>query len=129
MATVFCQFKYQLPHIKKLVLLGSPSNFTGVFDRYSKMMRYNKIVIEAMNQYVLKKYNHLPEYFSAAKFSKEISSKGLIIHDKKDKIIPYSDALDFERNYTNAKLISTKGFGHGLKSDVIYNHILDFLKT
>ncbi|SFZ89212.1 Pimeloyl-ACP methyl ester carboxylesterase [Flaviramulus basaltis] len=127
MASVFCQHKYQLPSIKKLVLLGAPSNFTGIFDRYSKMMGYNKKVLNAMNQYVLKKFNHLPEYFSAARFSNEISSKGLIIHDKKDRIIPYNDALDFKNHYSNAKLISTKGFGHGLKSEKVYNHILEFL--
>lgn len=127
MATVFFQHKYQLPTIKKLVLLGAPSNFTGVFNRYSKMMGYNNKVVNAMNQYVLKKFNHLPEYFSAAKFSKEINSKGLIIHDKKDRIIPYNDALDYENHYSNARLISTKGFGHGLKSKKVYNHILEFL--
>jgi pimeloyl-ACP methyl ester carboxylesterase len=129
MASVFFQHKYQLPSVKKLVLLGAPSNFEGVFDRYSKMMKYNKKVVEAMNQYVLKKFDHLPEYFSAAKFSGEITSKGLIIHDKKDSIIPYNDALDYEKHYSNAELITTEGFGHGLKSDEIYNHIIEFLNT
>ncbi|MGA1225694.1 MAG: alpha/beta hydrolase [Tamlana sp.] len=129
MASVFFQHKYQLQSLQKLVLLGAPSNFTGVFDRYSKMMGYNKKIIDAMNQYVLKKYDHLPEYFSAAKFSEKIQSKGLIVHDKKDRIIPYSDALDFEKHYSNSKLITTTGHGHGLKSDEIYNDLLDFLKT
>ena len=54
---------------------------------------------------------------------------GLIIHDKKDRIIPYKDGLKFKQNYHNAKFISTKGFGHGLKSDVVYNHILEFLNA
>jgi len=129
MATIFSQHKYQLPSIKKLILLGSPSNFTGVFKRYVSMMNYNDKVSNAMNQFVLKHYNHLPEYFSAANFSEEITAKGLLIHDKKDRIIPYKDALDFEKKYTNAKLITTKGFGHGLKSDKVYNHIIEFLNT
>ncbi|ULC60284.1 alpha/beta hydrolase [Flaviramulus sp. BrNp1-15] len=129
MATVFFQHKYQLQSVKKIVLLGAPSNFTGVFNRYSKMMGYNKKIVTAMNQKVLKEFNHLPEYFSSANFSKDIKANVLIIHDKNDKIIPYNDALDFENHHTNSKLITTKGYGHGLKSDVVYNHILDFLKT
>ncbi len=129
MAAVFSQHKYQLPSVEKLVLLGSPSNFSGVFSRYVKMMQYSQKVDNAMNQFVLKQYNHLPDYFSAANFTKEISSKGLIIHDKKDRIIPYKDALDFESKYSNSKLISTKGHGHGLKSNEIYNHITNFLNT
>ena len=129
MATVFGQFKHNLPEIKKLVLLGSPADFDGVFDRYSKMMGYNNKVITAMNEYVLKHYNHLPEYYSAADFSKSIKAKGLIIHDKKDRIIPFKDGLKFKQNYENSEFISTKGFGHGLKSDVVYNYIIDFLKA
>ncbi|SHI33951.1 alpha/beta hydrolase [Algibacter luteus] len=129
MATVFFQHKYQISSIKKMILLGAPSNFLGVFKRYSNMMGYNESVINAMNQYVLKKYNHLPEYYSAAKFSEEIAAEGLIIHDKKDKIIPYRDALDFEKHYSNSKLITTKGYGHGLKNETIYNYILEFLNA
>lgn len=129
MAAVFFQYKYQLPVTKKLVLLGAPSNFVGVFDRYSKMMGYNKKVVEAMNRWVVKKFNHAPAYFSAATFSKAITSKGLIIHDKNDRIIPFSDAIDFKDNYANAQLVTTDGYGHGLKSEEVYNHILDFLSN
>ena len=127
MATIFFQHKYQLKSIQKLVLLGAPADFIGVFDRYESMMGYNKRVSKALKKYVLKHYNHLPEYFSPAIFSKDILAKGLIIHDKKDRIIPYKDGLKFKQNYTNATFIATKGYGHGLKSERVYQHILDFL--
>lgn len=129
MSTVFFQHKYQLESIDKLVLLGAPADFIGVFSRYEQMMSYNKRVSQAMANYVLKHFKHLPEYFSPATFSKEISTKGLIIHDKKDRIIPYKDGLKFKQHYTNARFIATKGFGHGLKSEPVYQHILDFLKV
>ena len=127
MATVFFQHKYQLKSTEKLILLGAPADFVGVFSRYEKMMGYNKRVSKALREYVLKHYNHLPEYFSPAEFSKDITAKGLVIHDKKDRIIPYKDGLKFKQNYANSTFISTKGYGHGLKSEVIYQHILDFL--
>lgn len=127
MASVFFQHKYQLESIEKLVLLGAPADFVGVFSRYENMMGYNKRVSKALKSYVLKKYKHPPEYFSPAVFSKDIKAKGLIIHDKKDRIIPYKDGLKFKQNYTNSEFIATKGFGHGLKSEKVYNHILDFL--
>jgi pimeloyl-ACP methyl ester carboxylesterase len=128
-ASIFAQKKYQIPSIQKLVLLGAPADFIGVFNRYEKMMGYNNKVSNAMNQYVLKHHNHLPDYFSAANFSKEIKAKGLIIHDKKDRIIPFKDALNYKENYTNSVLISTRGFGHSLKHEDVYLHILEFLKT
>ncbi len=129
MATVFFQYKYQLKSVNKLVLLGAPSNFTGVFNRYSKMMNYNTKVVREMNQYVLQEFKHLPKYFSASKFSKEITAKGLIIHDKKDRIIPYTDALDFQKNYSNSELITTRSLGHGLKSEKVNTHIIEFLNA
>lgn len=129
MASVFFQHKYQIKTITKLILLGAPADFIGVFNRYENMMGYNKRVSKALKNYVLKYYNHLPEYFSPAVFSKEITAKGLIIHDKKDRIIPYTDGLKFKQNYTNSNFIATKGFGHGLKSEPVYQHILDFLNA
>src|SRR5690606_36290856 len=44
MAAVISQFDYGLTSIEKTVLLGAPSNFTGIFNRYKKMMCYNKEV-------------------------------------------------------------------------------------
>lgn len=129
MSTVFSQYNDPIASIKKLVLLGAPADFTGIFKRYIYMMGYNKIVAKAMNNYVLKRFNESPEYFSAAKFAKGFKAKGLVIHDKKDRIIPYRDGLNFSRYYTNSTFISTKGFGHGLKSEVVYNHILEFLAS
>jgi len=129
MATAFSNYKFPLEQVKKLILLGAPADFTGVFSRYIDMMGYSKRTSKAMETYVSKRFNHLPEYFDAAKFTKDFKAKGLIVHDKKDKIIPYKDGLKFKQNYTNAEFVSTKGFGHGLKSDLVYNHILDFLNT
>lgn len=127
MATVFSQYNMPKKHLNKIVLLGAPSNFTGIFSRYSKLMGYNTAVKTAINQYIQKRFNHLPNYFSASNFSRNFTVKGLIIHDEKDKIIPFQDGLDYKKCYTNSKFISTSGLGHGLKSDTLYNHILEFL--
>ncbi|OEK08026.1 alpha/beta hydrolase [Flavivirga aquatica] len=129
MSIVFSQHKYKSPSIKKLILLGAPADFLGVLKSYEQMMGYSKKVSNAITQYVLKHYNHLPEYFSASEFSKSIKAKGLIIHDKKDRIIPYKDGLKFKQNYTNSEFVATKGFGHGLKSDIVYQHILEFINA
>ena len=127
MATVFYQHKYQNPNIDKLVLLGAPSNFTDVFNRYVDMMGYNKKVDQRMGQIVKNRYGYYPDYFSAAEFSKSISTQGLIIHDERDRIIPYEDAKHYETHYANAKLITTQGFGHSLNNDTITAHINSFI--
>lgn len=118
---------HKLQDVKKLISLGAPSNFIALVNNYKKMMGYNKKVNEAINQYYLQNFGHLPDYFTVANFSENIKAKGLIIHDKKDRIIPYLDALDIVKHYKNSKLVKTVGFGHGMKSEKVYNHILEFL--
>ncbi|WP_111309880.1 alpha/beta fold hydrolase [Confluentibacter sediminis] len=127
MATILSEFKYHIASVNKLVLLGAPSNFTGIFHRYKNLMGYNDKVSNGIDQFVLTHFNHLPSYYHISNFSEKIKAKGLIIHDKEDKIIPYSDALDYEKHYKNTTLISTTGLGHGLKSDEINTSILDFI--
>ena len=119
---------YKLP-VKKLVLLGAPSNFDEVIGNYVKIMGYNKKVVKAMNDYFVKHFGYLPAFYTIENFSKDIPSEGLIIHDKKDRIISYKDALHISKHYKNSRLIKTVGFGHGLKNEVVYNHILEFLNT
>jgi pimeloyl-ACP methyl ester carboxylesterase len=129
MATAFCKSKYELPSVNKLILLGAPSNFVGVFSRYTAMMGYSKRVSRAMNELIHERFKEKPEHFNAARFLENECTQGLLIHDKKDKIIPYSDAEDFKNYFKNATLISTEGFGHGLRHEEVNNHIIDFVNA
>ena len=127
MAAVFYQHKYKNLNLDKLVLLGAPSNFAGVFKRYVKMMGYNNIIDKQIGKIVYNKYGHLPDYFSAAEFTKSINTSGLIIHDERDRVIPYQDAINFEQKYKNAQLIRTEGLGHSLNSETVFEYINTFI--
>jgi esterase/lipase len=127
MASVFCLHNHPLPSVNKVVTLGSPAHFTGVFDRYKTMMGYNKKTSDGLDRIVLERYNNPVSYFSAANFTASFSIEGLIIHDKKDKIIPYEDGELFVSNFKNSELISTTGFGHGLRDVSLIPKIIDFI--
>lgn len=127
MAAAFSHSKYQLPSVNKLVFLGAPSNFVGVFSRYVNMMGYNSRLSTTMNELILERFNEKPDHFNAARFMEHTEIEGLIIHDESDTIIPFNDAEDFKNHFKTAKLIATNGFGHGLKSVEVNNHILEFI--
>lgn len=129
MASVFFIYKYQMTIVDKLVLLGSPSNFEDVFKRYVIMMGYNKAIEKQLDTIIYNRFGEYPSYFSVARFVKTISQKGLLIHDTEDKIIPYTDAELINKNYTNAELITTSGFGHPLKDKSITDHIMKFINS
>ncbi|WP_369999630.1 alpha/beta fold hydrolase [Winogradskyella sp.] len=127
MASVFFMHNYGLASVKKLVLLGAPAHFTGVFARYKSMMGYNRRISKGIDNLVLERYGKPVDYFSAANFTESIEAKGLIIHDKIDRIIPFEDALLLAKRYKNAKLIKTEGFGHSLKDASLTPKIIGFI--
>ncbi|WP_242205542.1 alpha/beta hydrolase [Aestuariivivens insulae] len=128
-ATIFFQHKYQLPQLKKLVLLGAPSNIKDVFRRYTNMMGYSPSVVKAIDAFVLQHFGNTPDYYNAAEFSKSIKAKGLIIHDINDNIIPYNDALDYKEQFPNTTLITTNNLDHSLKSEYTDKRILEFISS
>lgn len=120
---------YKMSSIDKIVLLGAPSNLGISVANYVNIMGYNNKVSKAINQYYLKYFNHLPKHYCVENYFTNIQAQGLIIHDKKDKIISFKEALDIKRANKDFELIKTIGLGHRLKSNKIYNHILDFIKA
>ncbi|AXT19263.1 alpha/beta fold hydrolase [Flavobacteriaceae bacterium AU392] len=127
MATTFFMHKFQFNAVEKLVLLGSPSDFKDVFKRYVIMMGYNKAIEEQLDTIIYNRFGEYPSYFSVANFVKNISQKGLLIHDTQDKIIPYSDALRIHKNYDDSEFVSTTGFGHSLKHLDVVNTVMEFI--
>ena len=119
MAAVFFQHKYKFKGLKQLVTLGSPAHFEGVFQRYVDLLGYNQKIKKGLDNLVYKRFGQWPSYFSAAKFSEDISAQALIVHDTKDNIIPFEDALLYQKHFKNAELFETTGFGHGLKSETV----------
>lgn len=129
MASAFYQHSYKNEALDKLVLLGAPSELTGVFERYVEMMGYNGKIENGLNSLITERFNKQPSYFSIAEFVKTIHTKTLIIHDVEDKIIPFSDAELIAENHNNVDFISTQGFGHGLRNNEVNTHIINFIKS
>lgn len=128
-SSIFALHNHDMEFVNKLVTLGSPSQIDTIVNNYFTMMGFNNKVKKALNVFFLEHFGHLPEYFKAQNFLNGITAKGLVIHDKADKIISYADALDYKKYYKNAEFVKTTGLGHGLKSDMVYKHITDFLSA
>ena len=129
MATVFSCHKYKFATIKKMILLGTPSELTDVFKRYVLMMSYNKSIERQINNLAFERFGKYPKDYSTAKFLEKATFEGLIIHDEKDPIIPYSDSTLIKNSFEKSKLITTQNLGHSLNNNEVTNHITDFIKS
>lgn len=129
MSTVFFQQKYQLDAIQKLILLGSPSEFTDVISRYTTMLGYNQRITKRLNSIVIERYGKRAEEFSTSKLITELQQKSLIIHDQGDAVIPYNDAVLIHKHAKQSQLITTSGYGHSLNNETISSYIEEFIVT
>jgi pimeloyl-ACP methyl ester carboxylesterase len=129
MASVFYQSNYQQKNLKKLVLLGAPSEFEMILKNYITMLGYNSKVEKSLKQLIVDTFGAEPSEFSTAKFASKITVDGLIIHDKKDEIIPFTEAERINKHYKNSQLIETIGHGHSLNHNEVYQHIINFINT
>ncbi len=127
MASVFMVHEHGKYKIKNLISLGAPAHFEGVLERYIELMGFSKRAYRAINELILERYGHKPDYYSAAEFMKDFSLKVLIIHDRRDSIIPFEDALLYKKHYPDTELVETRGLGHGLKDKFVYERILAFI--
>ena len=129
MASVFAMHNHAMKSVSKLILLGAPAHFTGVFSRYKTMMGFNHRISKGLDSIVLERFKKPVDYFSSANFTANFTIEGLIIHDKKDPIIPYEDALLYHNRFKGSKLITTNGFGHGLKDISLISKIIKFVNV
>lgn len=127
MSIIFFLHKKNYSDANKIVLLGAPSTFAAIIERYKKIMGFSNKIDKGIDRYIKLIFGHPPSYYSTANFIKNIDCRGLIFHDKRDPVIPYDDALEIDLQFKNAKLISTEGLGHSLKGKYIYDEIIKFL--
>ena len=112
----------------RVVLMGVPSNFTDIFDRYTQTLGLSNKVRLRLGDYFQIHFKKPLSYFSVADFCLSISSPTLIVHDRQDNIAPFKDSDAYLANLKNAKRMITDGLGHRLRSPIVYDRITAFLK-
>ncbi|MBJ7881276.1 alpha/beta hydrolase [Gelidibacter salicanalis] len=127
MASALFQHKYQFVNLKKIILLGAPSEFQDVMKRYTDMLGYNHRIVSQLQHTIHQRFGSPADSFSTSRFLETIESEGLIIHDQDDHIIPYNDALLLKNSFKNSQLITTKGLGHSLNDATVADYIYAFI--
>lgn len=127
MTTIYNQYCNANQEIEKLVVLGPPSELTQIMGDYQQILRLKPQVMQSLEALFNERLGYYFTDFSIAKFSKEINKKGLLIHDKFDKIAPITASEAIAQNWQDAILFKTEGAGHSLYHDKIDRKIIEFL--
>lgn len=126
---LYYQSHYKRSCIKKMVVLGAPSDLSVLLNNYKKLLRLNANVAKLLNKYFLDTFNIKSEEFSGSLFASTIKIPALLAHDKDDEVVSYTEGQKIAKAWNSATFITTNGLGHSMHDDFLYTTICNFLKT
>ncbi|WP_371267318.1 alpha/beta hydrolase [Flavobacterium sp.] len=129
LTSLYFQHHYQFTSLQKMVLLGSPSDLEIIIRNYANLLGLNNRVIQLMHQYFMKRFNINPIDFSGKKFASSLSIPGMLSHDIDDNSVKFEESKKIESSWKNVQFIQTKGLGHSMHDEALYQQIEKFLLT
>ncbi|TLP82117.1 alpha/beta fold hydrolase [Maribacter sp. ACAM166] len=128
MTVLYNEYKHSNAFIEKIVTIGSPSEFNEILTHYKNLLGLNKKVMKTLESYIYSRFGFTSKEFSSSKFVLNNSKKGLLFHDRLDKVTPYHASVEVNKHWKGSELISTEGFGHSMHQDEVNDKIITFLK-
>ena len=126
-ACLYYQYKYQNEGIKKMVILGSPSDFRILLDNYFHLLSLNLTIAKGLEAKYIKLFELEIERFSGQIFASKLHVKGFIAHDVDDTVVSIEEGKKIAQSWKNSNFIQTKGLGHSMHDDDLYKNIVRFL--
>lgn len=124
---LYYQSIYQNDTLKKMVILGSPSDFKIILNNYIKLLSLNTKISISLEAHYLDYFQLSLEQFSGKLFASKLNIKGFIAHDIEDPIVLFEEGKKIASTWKNAIFIETKGLGHSMHDDELYKKVVRFL--
>ena len=126
-ACVYFQYKYQNAALRKMVLLGAPSDLKILIRNYVSLLSLNAKMVQLLEDYFLEKFRFKLDDFSGKIFGSKLSIKGIIAHDIDDTVVAFEEGKKIAGAWKNAVFLETKGLGHSMHDDTLYKKVSKFL--
>lgn len=122
--------EYQNPNkkLEKIVTIGSPSEFHEIISHFKNLLGLSNRMINALESYIKNRFGFTIREFSSSKFVQSNKKKGLLLHDRWDKITPYHASERVHSVWNESTFISTEGLGHSMHQEEVNQQIIAFLQ-
>lgn len=112
-ATVFALSRMPNLRLQRLVLIGFPAKIDQVFQRFYEFLKLPRPVVRSLKSHVQAQFEEDVFEIDTREYGKAVEvERILLIHDKQDPIIPFSESKYILKAWDNAELAVTDGFGH-----------------
>jgi pimeloyl-ACP methyl ester carboxylesterase len=115
--------------VEKIVLLGAPSKASNIFARFAMMFDISDRVLQEMHDGIARLVGKPVEYFSVETVARGIKIPGLVVHDRRDPVVAFTDGEAIAANWKGARFFPTDGLGHRniRHNAAVIHEITDFL--
>ena len=124
---LYYQSVYQNDAIKKMVILGAPSDFKIILNNYITLLSLNSKISKSLEAHYLNNFKLSLEQFSGKIFASKLTIKGLMAHDIDDSVVLFEEGKKIAAAWKNVVFIETKGLGHSMHDDELYKKVSHFL--
>ena len=127
-AAIFYQHKYQNPDLKKMVILGAPSDLQVLIDNFTKLMGFSNHLKKHLETEFSTNVGLAISDFSAQKFAQTIAIPTLVVHDQNDTVVAFGESQKIIKNWKNVTFLETKNLGHSMHDAQLYQTIVNYLE-
>ena len=97
---------------RKAVLVSPPSDLVGYSRRFARWYWMPEAVRKGMQAAIEERYGVRWENLEVPRVAPRLSAQALVIHDRDDRLMPWTHGAAVARHWPNARLMSTEGLGH-----------------
>jgi pimeloyl-ACP methyl ester carboxylesterase len=114
--------------VNNIILMAPPGEASDFISVFRNTLGISERTTQLVTDHFVRQYDVTPEYFSTTKFASSLNVKGLIIHDVEDSEAPYHYSIPLQKAWEKSRLVTTKGFGHNLRSISVVKEVVEFIQ-
>jgi pimeloyl-ACP methyl ester carboxylesterase len=113
----------------KVVLVSPPADLVGYSRRFARWHWMPEAVRRAMQSAIEERYGVAWESLEVTRLAPRLRTPALVIHDRDDRMVPWTHGAQVAQVWPGARLMSTDGLGHLriLRDDAVTRAAADFI--
>jgi pimeloyl-ACP methyl ester carboxylesterase len=113
----------------RVVLVAPPSDILGYSRHFANGYWIPERVRGAMQAAIEERYGVAWSELDVERLAPKLAAPALVIHDRRDRMVPWKQGARFARAWPGARLLVTDGLGHGriLEDDAVTRAAADFV--
>src|SRR5688572_1026400 len=115
--------------LQSVVLLSPPSDLVGFSRRFARWYWMAEPLRRAMQAAIEERYGLRWFELEIPRLAPRLTTPVLVVHDRGDRMVPWTQGAALARAWPGARLLSTEGLGHGriLEAELTLRAVADFL--